>query len=104
MQVEMLPPMVPLGESHCVNTFQSKVCGIPSTFAPGLSSFSAIKGYKVMLNSVFHLSADQVLQEVIHSCGQQVHSTTTRVPPQNVDVILHHLVGAPFKPLDQSFL
>ena len=62
-----------------------------------------------MLNSVFHLkgfnlSTEQVLKEVIHYCGQQAHRNTARVPPWNVDVVLHHLVGTPFEPLDQSYL
>ena len=54
-------------------------------------SLFVIKGYTAMLNSVFRLkgfdlSTDQVLQVVIHTCGQRVHSTTTRVPPWYVDV------------------
>ena len=58
-------------------------------------SLSVIKGYKAMLNSVFRLkgfdlSTDQVLREVIHTCGQQAHRNTARVASWNVDVILHH--------------
>ena len=60
-----------------------------------------------MLNSVsclkgFDLSTDQILWEVIHTCGQQVCRTTPMVPPWNVDMVLLHLVGAPFEPLEQS--
>ena len=63
----------------------------------------------ININSVFclkgfNLSSDQVLREVINACGQQVHRNTTRVPPWNVDVVLHHLAGTPFEPLDQSSL
>ena len=49
-------------------------------------SLSVIKGYKAMLNSVFrlkgfNLSTDQVLREVIHTCSQQTHRNTVRIPP-----------------------
>ena len=70
---------------------------------------SVVKGYKAMLNSIFclkgfDLSTDQVLQEAIRTCSQQVHRTTPRMPPRNVDVVLLHLVGTPFELLDQSSL
>ena len=62
-----------------------------------------------MLNSIFHLKGfnlftDHVLQEVIHACSQQVCRTTPRVLPWNVDVVLLHLLGAPFESLDQFSL
>ena len=62
-----------------------------------------------MLNSVFHLkdfdlSPDPVLRDVIRACSQRVRRPERTVPPWNVDVVLHHLVDAPFEPLVQSYL
>ena len=102
--------MVPPGRIHCLSTFQSEVCRFPPIFTPGLSSFlSAVKDYKAMLNNVFclngfDLSNDPVLRDVIRACSQQVRRPERTVPPWNVDVVLHHLVEAPFEPLNLSSL
>ena len=72
-------------------------------------SLSAVKGYKAMLNSVFRLkgfdlSTDPVLRDVIRACSQQVPRTRLKVPPWNVDVVLRHLMGISFEPMDKSSL
>lgn len=70
-------------------------------------SSSAVKGYKAMLNSVFRLkgfdlSNDQVLQDIVRACSRQVRRPSFRLPPWNVDAVLHSLREAPFEPLDKS--
>ena len=70
-------------------------------------SLSAVKGYKAMLNSVFRfkgfdLSTDPVLRDVIRACGQRLPRTRLKLPPWNVDVVLRHLMGAPFEPMATS--
>ena len=107
IEVETVLPVVPMEGSYCIDTFQSKF----EIFLLHLHqdyhlSLSAVKGYKAMLNSVFclkefDLSTDQVLQ-VIHTCDQWVYRTTPGVPSWNMDVVLLHFIGAPFKLLHQS--
>ena len=94
MHVEAVPHMVLPGGSHCVDTFQSKFeAFLLHLYQYCHLSLSAVKGYKTMLNSVVRLkeldlSTDQVLWEVIHTCGQRVWRTIPRLAPGNVDVVL----------------